>query len=106
MTKRLHISDDLWLPLDAVTQKFGILGTSGSGKSFTAMKLAELMLDALAQIIAVDPVGIWWSLRLAKDGKHKGYEQVRVFGGDHGDLPLTRESGALIGRLLAERRIS
>lgn len=106
MPKGLHISPDLRLPINAVTQKFGILGTSGSGKSFTAMKMAELMLDINAQIIAVDPVGIWWSLRLAKNGKSVGYEQVRVFGGDHGDLPLTKESGALIGRLLAERRIS
>jgi ABC-type dipeptide/oligopeptide/nickel transport system ATPase component len=102
----LTIASDLTLPIDAVTQKFAILGTSGSGKSFTAMKLAELMLDAGAQIVAIDPVGIWWSLRLAANGKSVGYEQVRVFGGDHGDLPLTKESGALVGRLLAERRFS
>lgn len=106
MSESLHIASDLWLPLNCVTQKFAILGTSGSGKSYTAQKLAELMLDHDAQVIIVDPVGIWWSLRLMADGKHKGYEQVRVFGGDHGDLPLTKESGTLVGRLLAERRIS
>lgn len=69
------------------------------------MKLAELMLDAGAQIIAVDPVGIWWSLRLASDGKHVGVKHVVVFGGDHGDVPLRPESGVVIGRLLAERKI-
>lgn len=105
-TMKLHIADNLNLPVDAVTQKFAILGTSGSGKSYTAMKLAELMLDASAQVIAVDPVGIWWSLRLAADGKGEGYKQVHVFGGDHGDVPLTPESGALIGRMLADRRFS
>lgn len=106
MSKGLQIAKDLILPVDAVTQKFAILGTSGSGKSFTAMKLAELMLDVGAQIVAIDPVGIWWSLRLAASGRSVGYGDVRVFGGDHGDLPLTRESGALVGRLLAERRFS
>lgn len=105
-SRGLHISSDLTLPINAVTQKFAILGTSGGGKSYTAQKLAELMLDAGAQIVAVDPVGIWWSLRLLADGKRPGYEQVRVFGGDHGDLPLTPESGSLIARILAERRIS
>lgn len=29
----LHISDDLSLPLDAVTQTFGILATKGAGKA-------------------------------------------------------------------------
>lgn len=103
---KLKISDDLSLPLDAVTQKFAILGTSGSGKSYTAMKLGELMLDAGAQIVAIDPVGVWWSLRLAANGNSPTYGDLVVFGGDHGDLPLVPESGALIGKLLAERRIS
>ena len=105
MSKALHISDDLSLPLDAVTHKFAILGTSGSGKSYTAMKLAELMLDHRAQIIGIDPVGIWWALRLASNGKDEGYKQVVVFGGEHGDLPLTPESGSLVARMLAERGI-
>src|SRR5579863_6811688 len=105
MKPSLAISESLSIPLDAVTHKFAILGTSGSGKSYTAMKLAELMLDYGAQVIAVDPVGIWWSLRLAADGKSEGYKQVVVFGGEHGDLPLTPESGSLVARMLAERAI-
>ena len=58
---KLHISDSLSLPLDAVTQKFGILGRTGSGKSYFATKLCEEMLDAKAQIVALDPVGVWWA---------------------------------------------
>lgn len=106
MKSLLHISDSLDLPLDCVTQKLAILGTSGSGKSYTAMKLAELMLDAGAQIIGVDPVGIWYSLRLSANGKKVGYKQVVVFGGDHGDMPLAANAGTVIGRFLAERKIS
>lgn len=40
---KLHISPSLSLPIDAVTQKFGILGRTGSGKSYAATKLAEEM---------------------------------------------------------------
>jgi hypothetical protein len=32
--------------------------STGAGKSYAAMKLAEGMLDAKAQIIAIDPVGV------------------------------------------------
>ncbi len=71
MTPRvLHLADKLSLPADeAVTQKYGFIGRSGSGKSYAAMRLAELFLSAGAQIIALDWVGIWWSLRLAATGK-------------------------------------
>ena len=56
---RLKIADDLSLPADeAVTQKYGFIGRSGSGKSYAAMKLAELFLGQGAQIIALDWVGI------------------------------------------------
>jgi hypothetical protein len=70
---KLKLADDLALPADeAVTQKYGFIGRSGSGKSYAAMRLAELFLDHGAQIIALDWVGIWWSLRLAADGKTPG----------------------------------
>ena len=40
MTK-LRISTDLALPLDAVTQKLGFMGRTGSGKSYAATKTAD-----------------------------------------------------------------
>jgi ATP-dependent Clp protease ATP-binding subunit ClpA len=45
----MKIAKDLDLPIDAVTQKFAFLGRTGSGKSYGATKLAELMLEAKAQ---------------------------------------------------------
>lgn len=63
---KLKISEDLALPLDAVTQKFAFLGRTGSGKSYGATKLAEEMLEAKAQVIALDPVCVWWGLRTGK----------------------------------------
>ena len=104
--KSLDISDSLSLPINCVTQKLAILGTSGSGKTYAGMKLAELMLEAGAQIVAIDPVGVWYSLRLAANGKDEGFRDVLVIGGDHGDLPLTPESGALVAKMLAERAAS
>lgn len=34
------------LPLEAVVQRWAFLGRTGSGKSYSAARLAELMLDA------------------------------------------------------------
>lgn len=39
---KLKLSDDLKLPIEAVTQKMAWLGTTGSGKTYGASKLAEL----------------------------------------------------------------
>lgn len=104
---RLHLADGLRLPADeAATQKYGFIGRSGSGKSYAAMKLAELFLQSGAQIIALDWVGIWWSLRLAVDGKQPGFEHVYIFGGEHADVDLRPESGALMADLIVDKHIS
>jgi hypothetical protein len=97
----LKISDNLTLPIAAVTQKLAFLGRTGSGKSYAATKLCELMLQAKAQVIALDPVGVWYGLR---SGKH-GFS-VPVFGGLHGDVPLASHSGAMIADLIADRNLS
>jgi DNA helicase HerA-like ATPase len=105
--KTLQLADSLTLPaVEAVTQKYGFIGRSGSGKSYAAMKLAELFLGAGAQIIALDWVGIWWSLRLAANGKAPGFEHVYIFGGEHADVDLRPESGALMADLVVDKHIS
>lgn len=102
---QLKLSSNLSLPVDAVTQKFAFLGRTGSGKTYAAMKLAEEMLAATAQIIALDPVGIWYGLRLASDGKSAGIS-IPVLGGLHGDLPLEPGAGQLIADLVTEKALS
>jgi uncharacterized protein len=102
---KLRISDKLSLPIDAVTQKFGILGRTGSGKSYAATKLAEEMLEAKAQIVVLDPVGVWWGLRVLTDGKSEGF-RIPVLGGMHGDIPLEPGAGALIADLIVDKLIS
>lgn len=101
----VEISADLDLPSDAVTQKFAFLARSGAGKTYGASKLAEGLLDAGAQVLVIDPVGVWWGLRLDADGKGPGI-QIPVFGGLHGDIPLEPTSGHLVADLAVDRGIS
>ncbi len=99
--KQLQIAKNLSLPLDAVTQKIAVLGMTGSGKSYCMTKLAEMMLDARAQVVILDPKGEAWGLRLMADGKTPAYS-IPVFGGDHGDIPLKPDMGRRIADLLVD----
>jgi Helicase HerA, central domain len=101
----LRIAPGLDLPLDATTQKLAFLGRTGSGKTYAAGKVAEEMLDAGAQVIALDPVGVWYGLRIAADGRSPGIK-IPVFGGLHGDVPLEPTGGALLADLICDRGIS
>ena len=101
----LHIANRLFLPIDGVTETFAFLGRRGNGKTYAATLMAEQMLDAGAQIVALDPVGVWWGLRLMKDGVTPGYS-IPVFGGLHGDIPLQPTAGALMADVVCDRGIS
>ena len=104
--KKLLFADDLALPIDVVTQKCGFLGRTGSGKTYAATKLAELLLEAGAQVVALDPVGVWWGLRLQKDGKTPSDLKLPIFGGLHGDIPLESTGGKLMADLIVDRALS
>lgn len=103
MTFRL--ADGLDLPDNAVTQTYAFLGRRGSGKTYGAGKLAELILTAGHQAVIVDPVGTHWGLRLNADGIRPGIS-IPVFGGQHGDIPLEATAGAVVAKLVAERGTS
>lgn len=102
---KLKIADELTLPVAVVTEVIGFLGRRGQGKSYAAQRLAELMHEARAQFVVLDPVGNWWGLRLAADGKAPGIP-VPVFGGLHGDVPLEPRAGTMIADVIADRGIS
>lgn len=103
--KNLKLSKDVELPVDVVTERLAFVGQSGSGKTYAAMRLAELMLEAGAQIIALDPMGVWWGLLSAANGNASGYP-VHVFGGEHAHVPIVPEAGALVAGVIVERGIS
>src|SRR2546425_5150719 len=102
---KLHIAKNLALPLDAITQKFAFLGRSGAGKTYGAGKFVEELLDAGAQVVILDPIGNWYGLRLAADGKSPGIP-IPIFGGDRGDIPLLHTGGALVADLVVDKGIS
>lgn len=103
--KQLKISKEISLPIDAVTQTISTIGRKGAGKTYLATMIAEQMIDAGAQIVVLDPVGNWWGLRVAADGKSKG-KDIFIIGGDHGDVPIVPEAGNRIAKLLVEKGIS
>src|SRR5438105_460641 len=103
--KKLEIAEDFALPIEAVTESIALLGRKGSGKTYAAQKLAEEMHRLRAQFVVVDPVGVWYGLRLAADGKAPGLP-IPVLGGLHGDIPLEPTGGALIANLIVDRGAS
>jgi hypothetical protein len=101
----IHLAPKLELPDSAVTQKFAFIGRSGSGKTYAAGKLAEGIFDAGGQLVVLDPVGVWWGLRLAANGKGKGLP-IPVFGGLHEDIPLLPGGGAAVADAVVDARLS
>lgn len=99
------LAENFTLPASAIADTIAFVGTRGTGKSYAAGKMVETFVDGGAQVVVIDPVGIWWGLRLAADGKRTGLD-IPVFGGIHGDLPLEPGAGELVARLAAERRMS
>lgn len=104
-SKVLRVSPDLVLPLNAVTSTFALLAKRRAGKSNAGRVMAEEMYAARLPFVAIDPIGAWWGLRYARDGKGKGLP-IPIFGGPRGDVPLEATGGALIAELVAERRLT
>jgi len=102
----LNISKTVQLPLEAVTSTFGLLAVRGAGKTNAARALAEEMFAAGLPFVAIDPVGSWYGLRADKDGKAAGGLPIFIFGGDHGDVPLTRGSGDLVADIIVNDRLA
>jgi hypothetical protein len=101
----LKITESISLPNDAVTQTMACIGRKGAGKTYLASLLAEQMLGIRAQVVIIDPVGNWWGLRVAADGKSKG-KDIFIAGGEHGDVPVLPETGARFAKLIVEKNIS
>ncbi len=89
------------LPDAALDGRICLVGISGSGKSTTAKGGVERLLDNDRRVCIVDLLDGWWGLRLKRDGKSPAFP-VAIFGGQHGDLPLTEHAGALIGQAVAQ----
>lgn len=101
MSKQLHISADLSLPLEAVTNTHLILARRRVGKSYTSAVMAEEMIKAGLPWVAFDPTGVWWGLTSSADGKSEGLPVI-VIGGPHGHIPLEPSAGKIIANLVVD----
>lgn len=89
------------IPDAALDDRLSFIGTSGSGKTYNSGTAVERLLARKARVVIIDPLGVWWGLRLLADGKTPSPHNVVIFGGPHGDLPLTDLVGALLGETAA-----
>jgi hypothetical protein len=94
------------VPDAALDDRLGFLGMTGSGKTFGTGTCVERILAHKGRVISIDPLGVWWGLRLLADGKTPSSYEIVIFGGAHADLPLTPLAGALIGETVATMRES
>lgn len=88
------------IPEAALESHIGILGKTGSGKSNAAKVIAEVLMHKGERVCALDPTGTWWGLRLDVAGKKPSRFAPVIFGGDHGDIPISRQHGALLGEAI------
>jgi hypothetical protein len=97
LSKKVHLARDLALPAaEFATQVTASLGMRGSGKTNGAAVIAEDLLEAGVQVVVLDYVGIWFSLRLQDDGKTASPYQIPVLGGRHGELPGLERGTAIV----------
>lgn len=87
------------IPEGALDKHVAILGKTGSGKTNAAKVTIERLLKSGERVCVIDPTGAWWGLRSNAAGDGPGYPVV-VFGGAHGDLPLSGQHGAAIAEIV------
>lgn len=95
---KMQIASDFGLPIESVTETFCVLARRGAGKTYSASVMAEEMLKAKQQIVALDPTGSWWGLR-------SGFPIV-IMGGEHADVPIEETAGEVIAQAIVENRFS
>lgn len=102
--KQLNLGT-IQVPISAATKTFAILAKRGAGKSYTAAVLAEEFFKAGIPFVAIDPIDVWYGLRVAANGKGSGLPIV-VFGARNADIPLTREMGRDIAKAIVRDNVS
>lgn len=86
-------------------EKNAVLGIPNTGKTYTATKIAEGLMDAGIPIIVFDPIGVWKNLKIGND-KNKGYPIVVAGGDETCDIILTAANAKEIVRAAMQERIS
>lgn len=93
------------IPINAATKTFAILAKRGAGKTYTGGVMAEEFAKNNIPFVVIDPIDVWWGLRLASNGKDKGLPVV-VFGVQHEDIKLDKDMGRKIAQAIVKENIS
>src|ERR1043166_3029335 len=100
MSKLIHITDDFALPLEIITLRQAVYGTSGSGKTTWGRLLAEKIHEAKHRFCAIDLKNDWWGLKSSADGSSVGIPIV-IFGGPRRDVQIFDDAGAAVADTVA-----
>lgn len=92
------------IPDQALDADIAILAKKGSGKTYTARGIVERLLLMERRVLILDPLSTWWGLKSSADGEGPGFP-VAVFGGPHGDMPLTEAMARPLGSILAAENL-
>jgi hypothetical protein len=93
MSKLIRLSEQLQLPIDIVTMRVAIFGTSDAGKTTFARLVAERVHEAKQRFCAIDLKNDWWGLKSSADGTSAGIPIV-IFGGPKRDIQIFEDAGA------------
>jgi hypothetical protein len=88
-------------PIASLDDRLGFVGVTGSGKTYCASACVERLLDSGARVVIIDPLDVWWGLRLIADGSAPSRYAMPIFGGARGDLPINEHAGALVGETVS-----
>lgn len=106
MEKILKLAPNLKIPVNEyASQGNSILGIRDGGKTYTAMKAAEQLMDNGIPIIVYDPVGVWKNLKIGIHG-HNGYDIVVAGGGEDCDITLTTQNAVQIVTMAMKEGVS
>lgn len=104
------------IPTAALGRRLAFIGTTGSGKTYTAKGGVERKLAAKERVVIIDPLDVWWGLALDVDGKKSSpyrsekvegtSQQIVIFGGKHADMQITENGGKLLGEAVATAKES
>lgn len=104
------------IPAAALGRRLAFVGTTGSGKTYTAKGGVERKLAAKERVVIIDPLDVWWGLALNVDGKTASpyrsdtvagtSQQLVIFGGKHADMQITENGGKLLGEAVATAKES
>lgn len=101
-----HSPKPLPFPAKAMLDCGAILGKRGAGKSSLARYLLEHEVEVSHRCCFIDPMGDAAGIRLNPDKTPSRFQEVLIFGGANGDIPITDHDGGKVARIVGTHAIS